>query len=71
MERLYKILPSHVRENIERADRTVAPPSDSAPRAEPELVADEAFFDEIERFLERHWRHDEDEEGEDENQFLS
>ena len=68
MERLYKILPDHVQENIERADRTAAF-SRSAPQAETEFVADEAFFDEIERFLERHWRKEGDEGEEDENQL--
>lgn len=64
MDRLYEILPDHVKEAIESAERTVTPPTLSTT---PELVADEAFFDEIERFLQQHWRQkggeEESEEG--------
>jgi len=64
MDRLYEILPDHIKEAIESAERTVTPPTLSTT---PELVADEAFFDEIERFLQQHWRQkggdEESEEG--------
>ena len=64
MDRLYEILPDHVKQAIESAERMVTPPTLSTT---PELVADEAFFDEIERFLQQHWRQkggeEESEEG--------
>lgn len=67
MDRLYKVLPDHVKEAIENAtERTPSPAA--APIAEQELVADEELFDEIERFLEQHWRREGDEE-EDKNQL--
>jgi len=58
MDKLYRLLPDHVKEAIKKA---------KAEAPEEELVADEAFFDEIERFLQQRWRSNEDEEDEDEN----
>jgi predicted ATP-grasp superfamily ATP-dependent carboligase len=58
MDKLYRLLPDHVKEAIEKAE---------AETPEEELVADEAFFDEIERFLQQRWRSREDEEEEDES----
>ena len=57
MDKLYRLLPDHIKEAIEKAE---------AEAPEEELVADEAFFDEIERFLQQRWRSREDEEEEDE-----
>jgi len=70
MDQLYKILPSHVKEALESADEErITPPTVSAPEAGPDLVADEAFFDEIERFLQQHWRRKSGDEEEDESQL--
>ena len=66
MDKLYDILPDHIKKAFENAERLAAPPT---PDAEPELVADEAFFDEIEQFLERHWRQRGGEEESDESQL--
>lgn len=69
MDNLYKIIPAHVKEVIENAKGKVLPPSISAPEAEPKLVADEAFFEEIERFLQQHWRRKSGDEDENEDQL--
>ncbi len=69
MDRLYEILPEHVKEAIKSAEQTATVPAHSAPEAEPELVADDALFDEIERFLQQHWQQKSDEENEDENRL--
>jgi proteasome assembly chaperone (PAC2) family protein len=69
MDNLYKIIPAHVKEVIESAKGKVLPPSISAPEAEPKLVADEAFFEEIERFLQQHWRRKSGDEEENEDQL--
>jgi len=66
MDKLYDILPNHIKKAFENAERLAAPPT---PDAEPKLVADEAFFDEIEQFLERHWRQRGGEEESDESQL--
>jgi proteasome assembly chaperone (PAC2) family protein len=60
MDRLYGLLPPNVKEAIGRLEET-APP---AAEAGPGLVADEEFFDEIERFLDQHWRQEGGEEDE-------
>lgn len=69
MDKLYQILPDHVKEAIESPEERTVPPALSPPKAEPKFVADEAFFDEIERFLERHWRQEDSEDDEEENQL--
>jgi proteasome assembly chaperone (PAC2) family protein len=51
MDQLYDMLPDHVREALERGERPEQGVSGPASEAEPPLEADEAFFDEIERFL--------------------
>jgi proteasome assembly chaperone (PAC2) family protein len=64
MDRLYDILPDHVKGAVQSEEPT--PP---ALEAGLDLVVDEAFFDEIERFLRRQWRRNGDEEEGDENQL--
>lgn len=51
MDQLYDILPDHVREALERGERPDEGLAEPPSEAEPPLEADEAFFDEIERFL--------------------
>ncbi|MFN2157952.1 MAG: PAC2 family protein [Anaerolineae bacterium] len=51
MDQLYEMLPDHVREALERGEQPAVDLSSQRSEAEPPLVADEAFFDEIERFL--------------------
>lgn len=55
MDRLFKIVPGHVKEAIRQAGE-----SEAGEKGEerPEMAADENFFDEIERFLQQHWRDD-------------
>ena len=64
MDNLYRILPAQVKEAIESDTERNIPPTIPALKARPDLVADEAFFDEIERFLQQHWQ----EKSEDENE---
>jgi len=51
MDQLYEMLPDHVREALERGEQPAVDLSSQRSEAEAPLVADEAFFDEIERFL--------------------
>jgi proteasome assembly chaperone (PAC2) family protein len=67
MDRLYNLLPDHAKEAIEGAEDTEALPPPPALAAGEELVADEAFFDEIERFLQQHWRTKDDEDEDEDN----
>jgi hypothetical protein len=60
MDRLFKIVPRHVREAIRQAEESEAGEGEEEG---PEMVADENFFDEIERFLQQHWQDDDDGEG--------
>ena len=50
MDQLYDVLPDQVKGAIENYS-TAAPPSPTSHQAEQPLVADERFFEEIERFL--------------------
>jgi hypothetical protein len=52
MDKLYNVLPGHVKEAIERAEERPSP----SPEARPDLIADDELFEDIERFLEQHWR---------------
>lgn len=69
MDKLYEILPNHVKEAIESAERRATPPTPSTLEESPELVADDEFFDQIERFLEQHRRRKSGDEEEDESQL--
>jgi hypothetical protein len=60
MDRLYGLLPPNVKEAIGRLEETAPPAAETGPG----LVADEKFFDEIERFLDQHWRQEGGEEEE-------
>lgn len=51
MDQLYDLLPDHVREALERGEPLEEGLTETPSEAEPPLEADEAFFDEIERFL--------------------
>jgi proteasome assembly chaperone (PAC2) family protein len=51
MDQLYEMLPEHAREALQRGERPAEDLTQPSSEAEPPLVADEAFFDEIERFL--------------------
>jgi proteasome assembly chaperone (PAC2) family protein len=67
MDRLYKLLPAHAKEAIEGAEAAEASPPPPALAAGEEFVADEAFFDEIERFLQQHWQAKDDEDEDEDN----
>jgi len=66
MEKLYGLLPDQVKEALERKE-TPPSPALPAPETPPDLVADAEFFDDIDRFLERHWRRRSDEEDDNES----
>jgi len=61
MDNLYEVLPGHVKEAIESAIERAPSPTAAASTAEREEL-----FEQIERFLEQHWRRGGDEEEEDE-----
>jgi uncharacterized protein len=67
MDQLYDMLPDHVREALERGERPEEGLTETPPEAEPPLEADEAFFEEIERFLNEQ-RGSPDESGGDEDE---
>jgi len=69
MDKLYDLLPDHVKKDIKRSEGAPPSPAPSAAEARPDLVADDEFFDQIERFLDQHWRRKGGEEDEDENQL--
>jgi proteasome assembly chaperone (PAC2) family protein len=60
MDKLYSTLPNGIRETFERGQAIVPHPTANLPEAEPPLVADDAFFDQIEQFLEEHRRSEDD-----------
>jgi proteasome assembly chaperone (PAC2) family protein len=62
MDRLYELLPDDVKERLEGEHPPSSPPSGDT---EQPLVADEAFFDEIERFLDQNRRADDDQDDEE------
>lgn len=67
MDQLYDMLPDHIREALERGERPEEGLTEPPSEAEPPLEADEAFFDEIERFLsEQRGSQDESADSEDE-----
>jgi len=68
MDNLYEVLPGHVKEAIESAIERAPSPTAAASTAEREEL-----FEQIERFLEQHWRRggDEEEDEEDENHSSS
>jgi proteasome assembly chaperone (PAC2) family protein len=67
MDQLYQILPDHAKQAIERhAEMGATRPSISTSADQP-LVANDQFFDEIERFLQEH-KGPEEESGEDEEE---
>jgi proteasome assembly chaperone (PAC2) family protein len=63
MDKLYSALPDGIRETFERGQAIVLHPTANLPEADPPLVADDAFFDQIEQFLEEHRRSQDDEES--------
>jgi proteasome assembly chaperone (PAC2) family protein len=69
MDKLYDLLPPHVKEAVERSEGAPPSPARSAAEAKPDLVADDEFFDQIERFLDQHWRRTGGEEDKDGNQL--
>lgn len=66
MDRIYDLLPSHVKEAIERGEGALLGLDSEPAESEQQLVADEAFFQDIERFLEEH-RHEQDDEQNDQD----
>lgn len=67
MDQFYDMLPENVREALERGERPEEGLAQFPSEAEPPLEADEAFFEEIERFLsEQRGLQDESTDGEDE-----
>ena len=59
MDRLYDILPDKDKEAFKRSQGTSDHPHANSPNLEQPLIADEAFFEGIEQFLDQH-RHSED-----------
>lgn len=63
MEQLYQLLPDHARQALEESGPETTPPPPPLDEG-PELVADDAFFDQIERFLQQRWQDQEDDDSE-------
>jgi len=63
MDNLYEVLPGHVKEAIESAIERAPSPTAAASTAEREEL-----FEQIERFLEQHWRRGGDEEEDEEDE---
>jgi hypothetical protein len=68
MNKLYDLLPDRVKEALERPREARPSRAPSALETGPDLVVDEELFDDIERFLDQHWRRKRDDEDEDESQ---